>query len=150
MPVFDFSFTVGAALARVAGFHHDTRALKQLTPPPIFVQIHRLEPLGNGSVSEFTLWFGPLPIHWVAVHSNVDPRRGFTDTQQQGPLKQWAHTHTFSAISPTETRISEHIEYEHFPGWRGLLSRLLFPTIGLTLLFHYRKWVTRRAVESTK
>lgn len=150
MPVFEYSFTVGAALARVAEFHRDTRALKRLTPPPVWVQIHRLEPLGNGSVSEFTLWMGPLPVRWVAVHANVDARRGFTDIQQRGPFKRWAHTHTFTALSPTATRVSEHIEYEHHPGWRGWLSRLLFPPIGLRLMFTYRKWITRRAVETAR
>ena len=43
--VFDFQFTVEAPLQAVATFHSDTRALKDLTPPPIITQIHRVEPL---------------------------------------------------------------------------------------------------------
>ena len=82
MPVFDYAFTVRAPLARVAEFHRDTRALQRLSPPPMFVQLHRLEPLAEGSVAEFTLWLGPLPLRWRAVHSNVDPLGGFTDTNQ--------------------------------------------------------------------
>jgi len=148
MPTFDYTFTVWAPLANVAKFHDDTRALKRLTPPPIFVQIHKVEPLAEGSISDFTLWFGPMPVHWVAVHSNVEPQRGFTDTQQQGLLKHWAHTHTFTAEGEALTRVREHIEYEHHAGWRGLLSRLLFPKPGLYLLFTYRKLVTRRLVET--
>ncbi len=147
MPVFDYSFTVNAPLAAVAGFHHDTRVLKRLTPPPVFVQLHKFEPLGEGSIADFTLWFGPLPFHWIAVHSNVDPLRGFTDTQQTGPLKHWAHTHTFSAEGEAQTRVHERIEYEHYPGWRGLLSRLFFAGPALYLNFTYRKMVTRRFVE---
>ena len=46
----------------------------------------RLEPLGNGSVSEFTLWMGPLPVHWIAIHKDVDPMRGFQDNQLSGPF----------------------------------------------------------------
>jgi len=147
MPVFDYTFTVDAPLSKVAEFHHDTRILKKLTPPPIIVQIHEFEPLAEGSVSDFTLWIGPLPVHWVAVHSNVDSTRGFTDTQQQGPFKRWAHTHTFTAEGQNQSCVSEHIEYEHHSGWRGLLSRLLFPKIGLYFTFTYRKWVTRRQVQ---
>ena len=148
MASFKFSFTVKAPLVNIAQFHHDARALKQLTPPPVIVQIHQVDPLAEDSVARFTMWFGPLPVHWVAVHKNVDPLHGFTDIQQEGPLKYWAHTHTFVPVSQTITRINESIEFEHYPGRRGLLSRALFPKVGLSALFHYRKFVTRRALEN--
>ena len=93
MPIFDYTFTVRAPLAAVAEFRHDTRALKRLTPRLILMQMHRVDPFGEGSVSEFTMWFGPIPVRWTAVHSNVDPERSFTDTQARGPLKRWQHTH---------------------------------------------------------
>ena len=73
MPTFDFRFTIEAPLADVAAFHNDTRVLKRLTPPPILVQLHTFEPLGQVSIAEFTLWLGPLPGRWVAVQSQVDP-----------------------------------------------------------------------------
>ncbi len=146
MPTFDFTFTVRAPLERVAAFHHDTRALKLLTPPPVIIQIQDIEPMGEGSVSEFTMWFGPLPVRWVAVHSNVS-ENGFTDTLRDGLLKKWAHTHTFTAEGDKLTRIREHIEYEHYGGRKGILSRLLFARPGLVALFNYRKWATRAVVE---
>jgi len=142
MPVFEFKFNVAAPVTAVSNFHHDTRILKKLSPPPIFVQIHRFEPLGEGSEAEFTLWFGPLPLHWLAVHSNVSPN-GFTDTQARGPLKYWQHTHRFTAVSPHTTQVHEHIEYSHKPGLAGLLTRLLFNKVGLFALFAARKWLTR-------
>ncbi len=144
MPVFDYTFTVPAPLEAVARFHHDTRALKRLTPPPIWAQMHHLDPLGEGSVSKFTLWFGPLPFRWVAVHSQVSAN-GFTDTQQSGPMQKWVHTHRFTAEGGG-TRIHEHIEYEHFPGGRGWLTRLLFAPPALSGLFFYRRLVTRAAL----
>jgi ligand-binding SRPBCC domain-containing protein len=146
---FDYTFTVRAPLSRVSAFHHDTSALRQLTPPPIFVQMHDIEPLGEGSRSEFTLWFGPLPVRWVAVHSNVG-EQGFTDRQASGPMRHWEHTHRFTAGEDGVTQISEHVEYEHHPGWRGLLSRLLFSRPALWLLFSYRKFATRRAVRANR
>jgi ligand-binding SRPBCC domain-containing protein len=139
---FDFTFTVNAPQTAVSAFHHDTRALKKLTPPPIFVQIHTFEPLGEGSMAEFTMWFGPIPVRWRARHSDVG-RDGFTDAQVEGPLQKWEHTHRFTAVSPHKTRVHEHIEYAHHGGWRGLFSRLLFAKPGLTLLFTARKWLTR-------
>lgn len=146
MPTFTTSFTVNAPLDAVAAFHDDTRALKLLNPPGIFVQLHRVDPLGEGSVSEFTLWMGPLPIRWRAVHSEVS-HFGFTDIQESGPLAYWKHTHSFAAVDANTTRVSEQIEYEYKPGLTGLLSRLLFGKPGLMFLFAWRAFATRRAVE---
>lgn len=142
MPTFDYTFTVDAPLTAVANFHHDTRILKKLSPPPIFVQIHHFEPLAEGSEARFTLWFGPVPLRWRAVHSNVSAN-GFTDTQAEGPLQSWQHTHRFTAVSPQRSKIHEHIEFSHRRGWRGLFSRLLFSKPGLYGLFTARKLLTR-------
>jgi ligand-binding SRPBCC domain-containing protein len=144
VPVFDFSFEVDAPLAVVRDFHHDTSALKTLTPPPTIVQIHSVEPLAEGSVSVFTLWVGPLPLRWQAVHRGVS-ERGFTDVQASGPARKWEHTHTFTPIGDQTTRIDEHIEYEHRGGFLGLVTRLLFSWPNLFFMFSYRKWITRRA-----
>lgn len=148
MPVFDYSFTVPASLEAVRDFHHDTSALKRLTPPPTIVQLHSIEPLGEGSVSKFTLWVGPLPLHWTAVHRNVSPR-GFTDVQQSGPAAKWEHTHTFTEISPGVTQIQEHIEYEHKRGLWGLVTRLLFSKPNLYFMFTFRKLATRWHLRKT-
>jgi ligand-binding SRPBCC domain-containing protein len=142
MPTFDYTFTVNAPLTAVSEFHNDTRILKKLTPPPIFVQIHQFEPLAESSVAEFTLWFGPLPLRWQAVHSDVGPH-GFTDTQAKGPLRYWQHTHRFTAVSDTTTQIHEHIEYDYGDGLWGLFTRLLFNKPGLYALFTGRKFLTR-------
>ncbi|MBK8906319.1 MAG: cyclase [Anaerolineaceae bacterium] len=149
MSTFDFKFTVEAPLTAVSNFHHDPRILKKLSPPPVFVQIHRFEPLGEGSEAEFTLWFGPLPVRWLAIHSSVS-QHGFTDTQVRGPLRHWQHTHRFTAVSPHVTQIHEHITYSHHPGRRGLLTRALFNRPGLWALFTARKWLTRWHVRSEK
>ncbi len=142
MPTFDYTFTVPASVEAVRLFHHDTRALKKLTPPPIFAQIHDYEPLGEGSRAEFTLWFGPLPLRWLAIHSDVS-QRGFTDTQAEGPLASWQHTHRFTPVDATHTRISEHIEYAYKPGLWGWFTRLLFGRPGLLGLFTARNLLTR-------
>lgn len=142
MPTFDYSFTVNAPLAAVQAFHGDTSALKRLTPPPTIVQLHSIEPLAEGSVSKFTLWVGPLPLHWTAVHRNVSPR-GFTDVQASGPAARWEHTHTFTPLDTATTRIDEHIEFEHKPGFWGVVTRLLFSRPNLLLMFTYRKLATR-------
>jgi ligand-binding SRPBCC domain-containing protein len=145
MPVFDYTFDVDAPVEIVSAFHHDTSVLKTLTPPPIFAQIHEFEPMGEGSLADFTLWFGPFPVHWIARHSDVSVN-GFTDTQVEGPLKAWRHTHRFSEIAPGRTRVHEHIEYEYADGFKGILNRLMFGRPGLVGLFTARKLITRRNV----
>ena len=143
MPVFDYRFTVPASLEAVRGFHRDTSALKTLTPPPTIVQLHSIEPMAEGSVSRFTLWVGPLPLKWTAVHRNVSDH-GFTDIQQEGPAAKWEHTHTFTQLDNNQTEIHEHIEYEHKQGFWGIVTRLLFSTPNLWFMFGYRRWITRR------
>jgi ligand-binding SRPBCC domain-containing protein len=145
MPVFDYAFTVDAPVATVRDFHHDTSALKRLTPPPTIVQLHAIEPLGEGSVSTFTLWVGPLPLRWRAVHRNVTDR-GFTDVQASGPAAKWEHTHSFVPLADGTTEIREHIEFEHKRGFWGLVTRVLFSRPNLLLMFAYRAWITRRCL----
>lgn len=147
MPVFEYAFTVRAPVEAVARFHDDARALRRLSPPPMFVQLHRVEPLAEGSVAEFTLWLGPLPLRWRAVHSDVHPWHGFTDTQTRGPLKRWRHTHRFEPVDEATTRVTEYIAYEHQEGAWGVVTRLLFAPPGLRFLFGYRRRVTCRALE---
>lgn len=142
MSIFTYSFTVNAPLEAVGRFHSRTDILRRLTPPPIFVRIHRFGAMEEGMMAEFTMWFGPVPVRWRAEHINVGPH-GFTDVQWEGPMETWKHTHRFLAESPTVTRIFEHIDYTYKPGWRGWLARLVFNKPGLYALFTYRKLITR-------
>ena len=148
MPVLIDRFQVQAPLEAVSFFHQGTHTLRRLTPPPVIVQLHQVEPLGNGSQSAFTLWFGPLPIHWLAVHSNVNPQRGFTDTQARGPMKFWQHQHQWKAVGACTTQMEERVTYEYPTGWRGILSRVLFARPFLKMMFAYRRWAMRRALEN--
>ena len=144
MPTFDYQFTVNAPQTAVADFHFKA-SVKTLTPFPIIVQLHEVEPLAEGSVADFTLWFGPFPVHWRAVHSAVD-QGGFTDTQVAGPLQRWQHSHRFTAVDSATTLVSEHIDYDYKPGLPGLISRLMYSRPALTMLFTARKIITRRQV----
>lgn len=142
MPIFDYRFTVNASVEAVRDLHRDTYALKKLTPPPTYVQMKKVEPMAEGSVSQFTLWMGPLPIHWKAIHHDVTDN-GFQDEQAEGPAKSWRHTHSFVRITDHQTEIREHIEYEHGSGFWGVVTRLLFAKANLYLMFTYRKFATR-------
>jgi ligand-binding SRPBCC domain-containing protein len=140
---FDFEFNVPASQERVREFHHDTSVLRILTPPPTIMQVHSMEPLGEGSVSRFTIWAGPIPLRWEATHRGVTDA-GFTDVQTAGPMKAWAHTHQFLERGPNQTKVTEHIEYEHGGGLWGLVTRVFFSLPALKALFFYRKVQTVR------
>jgi ligand-binding SRPBCC domain-containing protein len=145
MRSFQHEFQVDAPIERVAEFHGSTQALELLTPPPMFVKFNSIEPLGEGSRSDFTLWLGPLPIRWVAVHSRVKPLEGFTDTQVEGPFRTWVHEHKFQRLSDESTLIIDRVQgqpSDHF--FWGIISRFMWLT--LPFLFFYRARQTRKSV----
>jgi len=148
--LFEFAFTVEAPLAKVAEFHRDVQNLRRLTPPPLRIQFHRIEPLSEGSLSEFTLWFGVIPVRWLARHDNVDALHGFRDTQVEGVMRRWEHTHLFTSESESASRVSERIVYAHNSGFRGLFTRLLFNRFALKMNFMYRRAMTRRVLRAAQ
>jgi ligand-binding SRPBCC domain-containing protein len=135
------SFTVKAPLSAVAAFHSDARALSDLTPPPTVVRFNKLEPLAEGSVADFTMWFGPVPVRWTAVHSQVTEENGFVDTQTQGPFRSWRHHHQFRAVDEQTTEVIDEIEAEY----GNAISRFMW--LNLPLLFAYRARQTKAALE---
>lgn len=144
---FTHRFRVKAPISAVAAFHQDSRALKLLTPPPVFVQMHRVDLLSEGSIADFTLWMGPLPVRWVAAHSEVEMLSGFTDTQMRGPFASWVHRHSFEPCGAAETEVIDDIQAEFCRGFSGLLGRLMW--VNLPFMFFYRGWVTRRTIEKS-
>lgn len=143
MPAVDWTTRVAADVEEVARFHAAPRIIRRLTPFVVPMSMHRMDPLGEGSISAFTLWFGFLPVRWTARHVDVDPRAGFVDIQESGPFRTWVHRHRYEADRRGGSRIVEHIDYQHDSGWPGLLTRTLFSPPMLFLLFTYRSTVMR-------
>lgn len=135
-------------LAEMRAFHQDPAALKKLTPPPIFVQVRSdgRKSLTEGDL-DFTLWFGPLPIRWLARHEPLDGE-GFAEWQVEGPMAYWRHVHAFTEV-PGGVALTDSVTHAHKAGVRGLFTRLLFGGLPLRFLFFYRHWRTRRVVESS-
>lgn len=141
------SFRVGAPLPAVVHFHQSMDSFKALTPPPIFVQLHRAPEIPrSGDQMEFTLWLGPLPIRWLAEFRQVS-QQGFLDVQLKGPFQQWEHRHRFTPMGDGITEIGDSIEFKI--GWSLLTPIALGMTLGLPLLFAYRAWRTRRELEGS-
>jgi ligand-binding SRPBCC domain-containing protein len=137
---------VKAPLEKINSFHHSRHAFEELSPPIMFVRLIQAEPIANGSILHFRMWLGPIPVNWVAVHSDVS-QSGFTDSQRVGPFEYWNHCHTFRSINSQTTEITDEIKAE--PGRQllsGLVSRLMW--LGLPFLFGYRGWIIRKKLES--
>lgn len=147
MAVFEHRFVVSGTVEHVNAFHRAPEAFRLLVPPGMILQIHNQEPLADGSVNEFTMWMGPLPVYWKALHSDVS-ESGFTDTQVAGPMQSWVHRHSFEQVSEQETAVVDRIEYTHYAGWKGVRSRVLFASVGLRALFAWRALATRRGVRA--
>ena len=146
--VFEKTSFIRTSLARIKRFHEEPRALARLTPPPIHMQVQRDDrvSISEGEI-EFTLWFGPLPIRWIARHESGPTPESFADVQVKGPLAYWRHEHIFSEAADG-VELTDRITLAHRRGLRGLLTRLAFDGLPLRLLFAYRHWRTRRALQS--
>jgi ligand-binding SRPBCC domain-containing protein len=120
-----------------------------ITPPPIQVELHRAPAaLSSGGPMDFTLWIGPMPIHWAANIEAVS-EAGFTDRQLNGPFSEWVHRHTYVKVDEHTTEVIDQISLRLKPhlfwGPVGLGFML-----GLPVLFAYRAWKTRRLLEGER
>jgi ligand-binding SRPBCC domain-containing protein len=121
-------------------------SLKAITPPLIPMQLHHApQRMGDGDEMGFTMWMGPLPVHWEARVEDVSPT-GFLDRQVRGPFEAWAHRHAFVQIAKDTTEVLDEVEASLKPHvlW-GAVGLAMW--LGLPLLFAYRGWKTRRLLE---
>lgn len=133
-------------MERMMAFHESPAAFSKLTPPPIFVQMHRdnRTSLTEGEL-EFTLWFGPVPIRWTARHEPGPTATSFADRALKGPMAYWRHEHIFEEVADG-IALTDRVTLAHKPGFKGLLTRLTFDGVPLRILFFYRHLRTRFAV----
>jgi ligand-binding SRPBCC domain-containing protein len=143
---YEHRFRVRAPLAVVADFLSRAASMPAITPPPIFVRVHRAPAvLSDGDEMDFTMWAGPLPMRWVAKIGDVSDR-GFTDRQVQGPFDCWQHRHSFVPATHDLTEVVDQVEagVKKHVVW-GPVGLAMW--IGLPMLFAYRGWRTRRLLE---
>ena len=144
---YQHSFTVNATLQDVRNFHARSASMGAITPPPVIVQVHAApQQLEEGDVMDFTLWLGPLPIHWVARIEETTPV-SFVDRQLKGPFAAWEHLHTYVAQPDGSTIVDDRVtaRFSKHPFW-------FFVGLGmwvtLPMLFAFRGWKTRRILEA--
>lgn len=146
MTTFQHTSLIAAPPETVWRFHERPDILNLLTPPWQPVEaVSRQGGLGPGAFSEFRLWLGPVPITWLARHTDeYEPNRLFTDIQEKGPLDAWTHRHRFEPEG-NQTRLTDDITFTLPIEWASE------PTIGgfvlqrLSDMFAYRHRVTQEA-----
>ncbi|NJR23490.1 MAG: SRPBCC family protein [Richelia sp. CSU_2_1] len=147
MPQFKYSSVINASLETVWHFYERPDILQLLTPPWQPVKIIRREGgLDVGAISEFRLLLGPIPVKWVATHTECDRPYLFVDEQTEGPMASWIHRHEFAAENGM-TRLTDAIEFA-IPG--GPVVDLLlgwWVKLRLADMFRYRHEVTKRECE---
>jgi ligand-binding SRPBCC domain-containing protein len=148
--VFEHRSVIPATVEQVMAFHDSPNAFRYLTPPPplMFMQVLRDDrtSLTEGEL-EFRLWFGPVPVRWLARHEPGPIATSFSDRMIAGPMRYWVHHHIFQEISGG-VELIDRVTLAHKGGISGLLSRLLFDGLALRALFVYRHWRTRMALRS--
>lgn len=144
--IYRHSFSVRAPVERVRAFHARPEALAAITPPPIRMQLRDAPAsLDSGGQLRFTLWFGPLPVHWAARLEDVT-QQGFVDVQESGPFQRWVHRHGFHELGPELTAVRDEIEIRFRPhlAWGPFGLGMV---LGLPLLFAFRARRTRSLLE---
>lgn len=144
---FEHRSVMPTTLDAMWAFHADPKAFVRLTPPPIFVQMHRnaLKSLTEGEV-EFTLWFAFFPVRWIARHEPGPISSSFVDRQVKGPTAVWVHRHLFEAL-PNGVRLTDRLTIQHKGGLSGIFTRLFFSGLPLRIFFIYRHLRTRFGVK---
>jgi ligand-binding SRPBCC domain-containing protein len=148
--IFEHHSVIASTVEQVMAYHEAPEALRRLTPPPplMFLQILRDDrtSLTKGEI-EFRLWFGPIPVRWLARHELGPIPTSFVDRMIAGPMAYWAHEHVFRETAGG-TELIDRIMLKHKPGVAGLLTRLIFDGVALRMLFIYRHWRTRMTLYS--
>ncbi len=144
--VYRHSYRVHAPLAAVADFHARPASMASVTPPPLVMRLHPgPNVLHSGDRMAFTLWMGPLPVHWVAAIEDASGE-GFADRQLHGPFAEWRHRHTFRPLGARVTAVDDEVtaSLRRHPLW-GPIGLAMWA--GLPMLFAFRGWKTRRILE---
>lgn len=150
MPEVEFTCELEAPLERVWQFHNAVELLLELTPPDTQVTLEGdVEPMDAGVVYVLRIRRSGITLRWETRIVEYDPPNGFTDRQVagKGPFAYWQHQHQFTALSPTRTRLVDHVTYVVPFGVLGSIVDALFVRREINKLFAFRHQVTRAELE---
>ena len=130
-----------APVEKLFAFHERDDIFSLLLPPWQKVKvISRTGGLKIGARVEFRLLLGPFYKTWVAVHTEYEHNRLFTDVQERGPFATWRHQHIFRPDGPNASFLRDEIEYSLPLGLTPLLRPLVEKD--LRRMFEFRHQAT--------
>lgn len=130
-------------------FHESPDALRHLIPP--WERMKVVESAGSlrpGSRVVLGGRVGPIPVQWIAVHTEYDPPHLFADRQESGPFAHWYHRHCFLDDGQGGTLLQDEVEYALPFGRLGRLLGSWLVHRKLEAMFAYRHEKTRTLLES--
>ena len=140
---------IAAVPAEVFAFHASAGALQRLTPPWERVRlIEGGDSIKPGSRVVLETRLGPIPLRWVAEHTEYEPGRMFADTQLKGPFARWYHRHWFLDDGAGGTLLRDEVDYEPPLGGLGRMVAGKYLEGKLRKMFDYRHEATKHIVES--
>lgn len=115
--------------------------LEAITPPWLRFEIStpgRIE-MEAGTLIRYRLRLHGLPVMWLTRIDEWDPPRGFVDRQLEGPYALWHHTHSFTALDATRTRMVDLVRYGHRFGPLGTIGEHVIVERDLRRIFDRRR-----------
>ena len=140
---------IAAPPAAVFAFHERPGALERLTPP--WERVEVVESPGTitpGSRVVIRTWMGPIPMLWVAEHTEYAPPHLFADRQVSGPFARWYHRHEMLDDGRGGTILRDDVDCDPPLGSFGRAFGSGFVRRKLQKMFDYRHEVTKREVEA--
>ena len=143
MPNFIKKSEMPVSAERLFAWHENPCALERLTPPWNSVKVIRKD-VGLKPESEVHLktYLGPIPVTWVARHSEYTAGKEFCDIQVSGPFAKWVHHHRMIPKNEDQSFLEDEIEYQMYGGLgNGIANR------SIEQLFRYRHTLLRHDLE---
>jgi ligand-binding SRPBCC domain-containing protein len=140
---------IAATPETVFQFHESPGALTHLIPP--WENVKAVESSGSlqpGARVVLQGNVGPVPVRWVAMHTEYRYPTMFADRQESGPFAFWYHRHFCLENSRGGTLLRDEVEYRAPFGFLGMLFGDWIIRRKLQNMFNYRHETTRKLVES--
>jgi ligand-binding SRPBCC domain-containing protein len=113
MPTFSTRSRMPASAEAAFAWHTRPGALERLLPPWGHTRVlDRTGGVADGGRVTLELHLGPVPIRWVARHTDFEPGVMFRDEQEEGPFARWVHTHRVHPLDATSCELEDTIDYE--------------------------------------
>src|SRR5690606_31024544 len=103
---------IDAPAAAVFAWHEQADALHRTIPPGERIRV--VEASGKitpGNRVELEMRVGPLPLRWLAEHTDYEAGYQFADVQLRGPFVYWKHWHRVLPRTENQCVLEDQVNY---------------------------------------